>query len=991
MEDDENKKIEDQTLSHYGMPRRSGRYPWGSGETPYQGEGDFLSRIQPYRDKGMTDNEIAKELDISTTKFRQNQSLAIDQRKSDLVARIKSMQSDGLSNPKIAAELGLAGESTVRSLLASDAKSRLKIARKAADSIREIIDEKGMLDVGVGVERELGISREKLGQAIQILQEEGYLLYPGRVPQSTNKGKYTTIKVLCPPGTQHKEIYEYDKINHLTDYISRDEGDTFEPGFIYPSSLNSDRIQIRYAEEGGKEKDGVVELRRGVPDISLGSSNYAQVRILVDGTHYIKGMALYSDNMPEGVDIVFNTNKKIGTDKMKVLKAIKEDPDNPFGSAIKEHGGQSYYIDPVTGEKKLSVINKRADEGDWGEWSKELSSQFLSKQPTKMIEKQINLAMVDKNAEFNEIMSLTNPTVKKALLEAFADDCDSSAVHLKAASLPGTHYKVILPIGSLKDDETYAPHLKDGTQAALIRFPHGGTFEIPIVTVNNRNKEGISVLTPNPQDAIGINSKVAERLSGADFDGDTVMVIPLSETVKIKSTPALKGLQGFDTKMTYGPDSSKIGSDGIEHFYRGEKEISVMKESNLQLKMGIASNLITDMTLKGATDEEKTRAVKHSMVVIDAVKHHLDYKQSEIDNGIKALHKKYQGHIDPETGRERQGAATLISRAKSEVTINERKEAPGYFAKDTGNRLILVDEDNKVFLDEESGRFYSEKEKRTLYADPKTGEKLYKDTGREYTKVHYKDSTGKSQTSTGIVRDGRLFYKDEDKKWIEVTSEKFKTQLATMKSTRMAEAKDARELSSGTPQEELYATYANSLKALGNEARKAFLAIKEISYSPSARQTYQQEVNQLEEKLNRALLNAPKERYAQMLAATRIKAKLAGVVTLTPEQEKKIRQQELSRARVKVGAKRSNIRLEMREWEAIQAGAITKTRLEQIIANSDLDILRQLAMPRATTVLSDNKVRRLISMSASGYTSSEIADALNIPVSTISNYLRKEE
>lgn len=63
------------------------------------------------------------------------------------------------------------------------------------------------------------------------------------------------------------------------------------------------------------------------------------------------------------------------------------------------------------------------------------------------------------------------------------------------------------------------------------------------------------------------------------------------------------------------------------------------------------------------------------MVVIDAEKHHLDYKQSEIDNGIASLKKKYQGSYD-EDGRYHEGAATLISRAKSETSVLKRKGSP---------------------------------------------------------------------------------------------------------------------------------------------------------------------------------------------------------------------------------------------------------------------------------------------------------------------------
>ena len=42
-------------LMHYGMPRRSGRYPWGSGKDPYQHCTDFLSRVQYMVDNGVSD------------------------------------------------------------------------------------------------------------------------------------------------------------------------------------------------------------------------------------------------------------------------------------------------------------------------------------------------------------------------------------------------------------------------------------------------------------------------------------------------------------------------------------------------------------------------------------------------------------------------------------------------------------------------------------------------------------------------------------------------------------------------------------------------------------------------------------------------------------------------------------------------------------------------------------------------------------------------
>ena len=905
--------IAEEMLMHYGMPRRSGRYPWGSGDNPYQRSGDFLSRVEELKKQGLSETDIAKSMGLTTTQYRTQKSLAKDERRALDVARARSLREDGKSLNEIAAIMGFSNDSSVRSLLNENSEARMNQAKKTAEFLKKQIEEKGMIDVGTGVERELGISKGKLNQALYILEQEGYPVYGGGVPQVTNPGKQTNIKVICPPGTEHREIYNFENVHSLSDYVSHDGGETYDPKYVYPKSMDSSRIQIRYAEDGGTQKDGVVEIRRGVDDLSLGESHYAQVRILVDGTHYIKGMAIYSDDLPDGVDVVFNTNKKTGTPMLgpkndTVLKPIGKDPDNPFGSLIKDgivdpddptskKGGQSYYYDK-DGKKQLSLINKRAEEGDWGEWSDHLPSQFLSKQSMTLIKKQLGLATADKQAEFDEICSLTNPTVKKALLKSFADDCDSAAVHLQAAALPRQKYQVILPITSMKDNEVYAPNYRNGEQVALIRFPHGGTFEIPVLTVNNKQADAKRILG-NAMDAVGINSKVAERLSGADFDGDTVMVIPTGGKVKITSTRALEGLEGFDPKLEYG----------------GKPEGSFKPMRNTQTEMGKISNLITDMTLRGAVPEELARAVRHSMVVIDAEKHHLDYKQSEIDNGIASLKKKYQGSYD-EDGRYHEGAATLISRAKSETSVLKRKGSP--------------------------------------IINPETGEQTYKEVYEEYT-----DKNGR-------------------------------TRVRTQASTKMAETKDAFTLVSDadTPQERAYATYANEMKSLANRARKEMLSTGKIAYSASAKETYQEEVDHLMAQLNVALRNAPRERQAQVIANATVAAKKQENPDMTRSEIKKASQQALTAARTTVGASRETISISDREWEAIQAGAISKNRLTQIINNVDIDTLRQRATPRSTTVLSTAKVNKIASMSASGYSTAEIAEALGVSTSTVNKYLK---
>lgn len=929
---------DEEVLEHYGVPRRSGRYPWGSGDDPYQhASRDFLGRVEELKKTGWTETpeNIQKEFGLTTTQYRREKAIAKDERRGLQVETAKRLkEKEGLGATEIGRKMGLT-ESTVRSLLNSDSEARMNEAKKTAEFIKKQVDEKGMVDVGTGVERELNISKEKLDQALYLLERQGYPIYKGGIPQATNPGQQTNQKVICKPGTEHKEIYNFDKIHALNEdqYISRDDGNTFEKKFHYPESLDSKRLMVRYKEDGGIEKDGLVELRRGVDDLSLGESRYSQVRIMVDGKKYIKGMAVYSDNMPDGIDVIFNTNKSKSVGKMDVLKDIKKDPDNPFGSLIKDadQGGQYWYTDK-NGKKKLGLINKRADEGDWDEWADALPSQFLGKQSLSMAKKQLGIAKADKIEEYEELRSLTNPTVKKHLLAKFADECDSAAVHLKAAALPGQRYHVIIPVPSMKDNEVYAPNYENGTKLALIRYPHGGTFEIPILTVNNKQADAKKILGTRPADAVCINSKVAERLSGADFDGDTVMCIPThdrSGKVKIASTQPLKGLEGFDPKMDYGPET-----------YKG-RSIKIMK--NTGTEMGKISNLITDMTLAGAGQDELARAVRHSMVVIDAEKHKLDYKKSEIDNDIPSLRKKYQAHIDANGNVEYGGASTILSRAKGETSVPKRQGTP------------------KVNVKGEDWYDPNKPEGSLIY-------KTADDVSYDVKKINKR--TGEVTTTT-----------------------KYRTQ----KSTKMAETDDARTLVSEAkhPMELIYADYANSMKSLANKARLEAIKTGNLKYSSTAKETYKAEVSSLKYKLNTALLNTTRERAAQRKANAEVDAKQkaykeANGIDMKKSDVKKASQQALSKARTElnsVSRRDRSIKITDKEWEAIQAGAISENILKKILNNTDVDNLRERATPRATKDLTTAKINRIKAMSAS-YTIQQIADKLGVSTSTVSKYLK---
>lgn len=984
-------------IEHYGIKRRSGRYPWGSGKDPYQHSGDFYSRVNELRkanfeftdpDTGKHytgDTAIARSMGLSSTQFRTQYSLAKNEQRAIKVATAKDLRNKGYSLNEIAKAMGYENDSSVRSLLNEKSEIRTHQARGTADFIKQKIDEKGYIDIGKYVERELNVSRERLNEALEILRLEGYETGGGRVSQITNPKQKTTFKVIGPKGVTEKEIqnviYNHpEKINSLMEYISRDDGNTFEKKFHYPASMDSKRLKIRYAEDGGINKDGVIELRRGVPDLDLKDKHYAQVRILVDNNKYIKGMAVYSDDMPDGIDVIFNTNKSKSTPKMSVLKDIKKDPDNPFGSAIKqtEEGGQYWYYDK-NGKKKLGLLNKCREEGDWADWSDKLPSQFLSKQDISLAKKQLGLAYKDKVSEYNEIASLTNPTIKKKLLEDFANNCDSAAVHLYAAALPRQKHHVILPINDLKDNEIFAPRYENGEQVALIRYPHGGTFEIPILTVNNKQATARKVIGPDSIDAVGINKHVADRLSGADFDGDTVMVIPTNSKVKIKSTKELEGLKNFDPKIEYAtrkvPNPDYTGAKGEEEsFYYNSagKRIAPMKSQEKQNQMGRISNLITDMTLQGATPDELVRAVKHSMVVIDAEKHHLDYKQSYIDNDIETLKAIYQ----PEGG-----ASTLISRAKNKQVIPKRQ----------GTSKINIKGEDWYDPSKPEGALIW-KNADDLYYPAKTYNKATKQVTLRTTagkKVVYDVDNAADREKYEPVR-----VEDPKTGTVYFTNKKgdirYRTLMRTQDSTQMMETDDARTLISkkNTPMENLYADYANHLKSLANQARKEMVGTKDIEYSSAANKLYSKEVASIENKLRSSLLNKPKERLAQTIATSRLNAKKQDNPDMTKEEIKKTSQQEIVRARAIVGAKRTPIEINDREWEAIQSGAIHKTTLKSILDNADIDILREKATPRQTKTLSANQISRIKSMRNNGLTIQQIASALGVSTTTVANQLR---
>jgi len=893
---------EEDYLAHYGVLHKSGRYPWGSGGPEYASNAGFLGMVDGLKKQGLSETEIARGLGINSTQLRAAKSIAKTEEKQRQIQMARRLKEKGLSNVAIGKRMGIP-DTTVGLLLKPGEMEKAQILHTTANLLADEVAKKGYIDVGAGVEQHMGISADKLAKAVAVLKEKNYEVHYVLVDQLGTRHQ-TRMKVLAAPGTPYGEVFKNRDTIQQVFLHSYDGGKTYfanQP----PISVSSKRVKVRYAEEGGASADGVIHVRRGVSDLTLGKSNYAQVRIAVNGTHYLKGMAMYHDDMPPGVDLVFNTNKskaKTKTD-LDAMKPMKGDPSDPFGAIVRQLPKLDSFGREIPGTVR-SAMNIVNEEGDWGKWSKNLSSQMLSKQPTALAKAQLEMTYDRKKRELDEIMSLTNPVVRRKLLESYSDDADASAVHLKAAALPRQASHVILPINSLSDKEVYAPNYKDGESVVLIRYPHGGIFEIPELRVNNKHPAARRALG-NAPDAIGINHKVAERLSGADFDGDTVLVIP-NNGKKIQNKPPLEGLKGFDPMKYKLPDDSPTKR---------------MDARTKGIEMGLISNLITDMHAIGAPDSEFARAVRHSMVVIDGEKHNLDYRQSARDNGIPALMKKYQGRS---TG----GSSTLISRANSDVKVPERK-------------LRTQGKGGPI--------------------DKTTGKKVYEYSGATYIQTRTSKKTGKV-TEKEVLKPGGT-------------------------SKKLAETDDAHTLSSGTPIEKIYADHSNKLKALANAARKESVHIKNPHHSPSAKTAYAHEVRSLNAKLALAIRNAPLERQALILANAQVRAKIKANPNMEKSEKKKLESKALTEARLRTGAEKSRIVFTDAEWSAIQAGAVSASKLTQMLANADLERVKELATPKEKLLMTDSKKTRALALIRNGYTQAEVAEALGVSVTTLKTSL----
>lgn len=1014
------RKVPGRYLKHYGMPRRSGRYPWGSGKQPQRNK-NIYNVYRQLRNEGFTDKEIAEQWDMSQSKLKKLKAAGLMEQKELNMQRALALKAKGYGATEIGRRMGVR-ESTVRGWFKEDKMQKIAEAKVTAETIKEFVDKNKYVDIGKGTEIALGVTRARMDVAVEYLKSKGYEEHTIYMDQMGTNYQ-TTYKCLIPPGVTYSELREHrHDIVPVTDTIINPDGIKLaksEP----PTNIDVKRVAVKYAEDGGTDMDGVIQIRRGCEDLNLGRAMYAQVRIGVNGTHYAKGMCVYGDDsiFPPGCDILINSNKKKGTPVLgkgddTVLKEQKKDKDNPFGTSIKDSDQlemvQKYYTDSKTGQQKLSALNIVNEEGNWAKWTKSLSSQFLSKQRTELAKAQLNQKYTEKMDEFNDICNLTNPTVKRILLAKFADSCDGAAQDLKAAALPNQTSAVILPGTTLKENEVYAPHYENGTRVVLIRHPHASTSEIPQLVVNNNNKECQKMLGKHPTDAVCIHPKAAQQMSGADFDGDSVLVIPANNPggkVKIKTQKQFDDLVGFDTgKYKYTAADRESG------------KAKIMTDKQKGKEMGKVSNLITDMTLQHAPEEDMVRAIKHSMVVIDAKKHELDWKRSERENNIKELVHRYQKSYNPETGEVHYGgASTIISRSKSKIDIpevraitniskyyvDEEGKEHGNTNPETGEIVRIKTDKSFTYINSKSQvpRLYKDRKTGKMYTlDPDTKERTYRSDSEVKAIQEAKNKKNVKMTVYTDKKTGKMYTIDPDTKQrvyrtLDEVAEEGRVQGRTTSTTRMAVAKDAYELTSGGskedpghPMEAVYADYANNMKALANRTRLEYLKTPPLKQDKEARQKYQKEYEELQRALLLAKSNAPKERRAQALANKEVDLWKENNPGFTQDDLKKVKGKAIAKARPIVGAKKEKVDFTDRQWEAIQKGAISDSMLEELLNNADIDKVRQRAMPRQTTSLPPTKVAVIKAM-AKTYTQAEIAKICNLSASQVSKAINSKD
>lgn len=170
--------------------------------------------------------------------------------------------------------------------------------------------------------------------------------------------------------------------------------------------MKYNRIKIIYAEYGGAERDGIIKLRRGNKECSLEGAEYANVRIRVTSfgkpmeRYFMKGIAIYSDDIPREYDAIYYTNKPEGTaseDLFKKHKKFEKNYSKDFNIVTKQGDWKKF-------EKALIIRNPICKEEEEIRRTVKMNDVIEYKFVTKLLklhdEKEVYVLNIMKNTKY---------------------------------------------------------------------------------------------------------------------------------------------------------------------------------------------------------------------------------------------------------------------------------------------------------------------------------------------------------------------------------------------------------------------------------------------------------------------------------------------------------------------------------------------------------------------------------------------------------------
>lgn len=132
------------------------------------------------------------------------------------------------------------------------------------------------------------------------------------------------------------------------------------------------RVTFRY----DPRKAGYIEIRKEALFLSLGKYAYVQGRIALDNGKYIKGLMRYSNDIPDGYDILVNFRDW----KSFWLCNLNLESENPFAHP----GDKRFTMDDLTQIDNGCIYGLNIKDDGWMKWSRnyrDTATKIIGRKP----------------------------------------------------------------------------------------------------------------------------------------------------------------------------------------------------------------------------------------------------------------------------------------------------------------------------------------------------------------------------------------------------------------------------------------------------------------------------------------------------------------------------------------------------------------------------------------------------------------------------------